>query len=131
MRSQRWPMCEWSSDYGYDSQTFQDLWRRARKQHKCEECSGIIHPGANYRFVSGRSEGEIWQAKICAACDETRNRFADEHKGERPLLGELDEALRECVADETSWDDDDNEVVTEAGKRWQQALDEMRARGAK
>ncbi len=45
-------------------------------------------------------------------------------------MGGLDEALEHCVDEETTIDDEDNEVLTEAGKRWQAELDGMAQRRA-
>jgi hypothetical protein len=39
--------------------------RRARKQHKCEECCGYIMPGEQYECVTGKWDGEV---SICGEC---------------------------------------------------------------
>lgn len=124
-------MCEWQGpDDGDAPSAFSEKWRRARVSHECFECGGKIAVGERYRFVSGVWEGRGDSFKFCLQCTETLAAFAKEHDGERPYYGGLDEALGECVDEETTINDDDTETLSEAGQRWQKALDEMRARRA-
>jgi hypothetical protein len=44
----------------------------ARKQHRCEECSGVILPGERYNYVFGKWEGECSQFKVCERCHDLR-----------------------------------------------------------
>ena len=46
--------------------------RRARKTHKCVECSGPIIPGDNYEYVSGKWEGYFDAFSTCEACVDLR-----------------------------------------------------------
>lgn len=122
-------MCEYSSDVGnVGGVCFAGKVRRARKARACGECGGTIVAGAHYRRMAGTSEGDIWTFNLCLPCEAVRDEFSKAHDGDRPLLGELDEALDYCVEEETRFDDDDNEIVTEAGQHWHKALDEMTAR---
>lgn len=44
--------------------------RRARKQHKCEECGRRIEAGERYRYTSGiDSDGFAFSHKLCSHCD--------------------------------------------------------------
>ena len=48
--------------------------RRARKEHKCTECRGLILKGEYYTYTSMLYDGE-WEAhKICEDCYELRER---------------------------------------------------------
>lgn len=49
---------------------------RARKQHRCEECSVPIKPGDTYRYVTGRYEGDWFEMRFCAHCDFIRHVIA-------------------------------------------------------
>jgi hypothetical protein len=46
--------------------------RTARKQHRCEECSGLILPGDKYEYVSGKWEGCLSTFKTCEQCVDLR-----------------------------------------------------------
>lgn len=42
--------------------------RRARKEHRCEECRRTIEPGETYRFEAWVFDGTLDQQKTCAHC---------------------------------------------------------------
>jgi hypothetical protein len=44
--------------------------RKAKKEHKCEECGKIINIKENYIYVSGISDGEPTSYKLCLECEE-------------------------------------------------------------
>jgi hypothetical protein len=46
--------------------------RKARKQHKCDECSGLIVPGDKYEYVSGKWEYTVGDFKTCERCLDIR-----------------------------------------------------------
>lgn len=46
--------------------------RKARKPHKCEECSGSILRGEKYEYVSGKWDGFVSQFKTCERCVDLR-----------------------------------------------------------
>lgn len=46
--------------------------RRARKQHRCEECCGIISVDEQYENVSGMWDGYIDTFKTCVRCLDIR-----------------------------------------------------------
>ncbi|MBU0792041.1 MAG: hypothetical protein KKC55_16455 [Gammaproteobacteria bacterium] len=45
----------------------------ARKQHKCCECYGVIHPGQKYSLVAGCWDGDMDTFKTCMPCVDARN----------------------------------------------------------
>jgi len=46
--------------------------RKARKQHKCYECSGVILPGETYEYVFGVWDGRADNFKTCSHCVDLR-----------------------------------------------------------
>lgn len=42
--------------------------RRARKIHMCSECGRVISPGEHYLYAAGKTEGDLWFAKVCDHC---------------------------------------------------------------
>lgn len=54
------------------SDFYREVTRKARKEHLCCECREAIKPGARYAYATGKSNGDMWQAKTCATCYEIR-----------------------------------------------------------
>jgi hypothetical protein len=50
--------------------------RKARKDHRCCECDGVITPGTVYEYVSGIWDGRPASFKTCPLCAEIRSHFA-------------------------------------------------------
>ena len=42
--------------------------RRARKDHLCDDCHGIIKKGASYDYQACAGGGEVWNWKRCGRC---------------------------------------------------------------
>src|SRR4051812_13436472 len=63
-------------DSGATTEFFYEETRKARKQHKCSECSGVIDVGKKYWRVGGKCEGEIWRQSICGPCHEVNRVFS-------------------------------------------------------
>ncbi len=58
-----------SCDYDGDYPAFYSESRvRARKPHKCCECSGVIGRGETYRRATGCWDGRVSTFKTCADC---------------------------------------------------------------
>jgi predicted RNA-binding Zn-ribbon protein involved in translation (DUF1610 family) len=80
-----------------------ELWhetpRKARKNHKCSSCGGIIHPKATYTVHFSIYEGAATSEKICDPCREARAEFADAHDGVSPTPGYFPQLLDRCIAD--------------------------------
>jgi hypothetical protein len=50
-----------------------ELWRVARKQHKCCECHGQIKKGDTYQFISQLQGGTWYKYKTCEPCADLRD----------------------------------------------------------
>ncbi len=61
---------------------------KARKEHVCCECQGIIKPGEIYHRFSGVCEGGIEVYKICSWCWKMHGEMEDKLKMQIPF-GEL------------------------------------------
>lgn len=48
---------------------------KARKQHKCSECRGIIEPGTEYENVRGLWDGDFQAYKTYSDCMSLRKEF--------------------------------------------------------
>src|SRR6478609_8839022 len=91
-------MCDVDFD-GYNDFTC-EVKRKARKQHRCEECRKFIEKGEFYTHHSSKYDGVLSSHKTCARCD----RSADTHsKSERAMgnngafyVGQLLEMVGEC-----------------------------------
>jgi hypothetical protein len=46
--------------------------RKARKTHKCDECSRLINIGDEYEYVSGKWDDFIGSYKTCFECSDVR-----------------------------------------------------------
>lgn len=69
--------------------------RKARKQHKCEECHDVIDVGETYEYVSGNSDGRLWTAKTCEHCAIQRKELLAQTGRTCFYYGDLQEMLRE------------------------------------
>lgn len=58
-------------DYDAPQFYFADI-RKARKQHKCEECGAPILPGDRYESVVGKWDGFVDTFKTCERCHDIR-----------------------------------------------------------
>lgn len=47
---------------------YSETWRKARREHQCEECGTRIVPGESYRAASGIWDGRAATHKQCAEC---------------------------------------------------------------
>ena len=96
---------------------------RARKQHTCDCCGGLIRPGSVYVRHFSICDGDVTIEKCCAPCKAARVEFAaaDGHMMGTPSYSM--EMLRECVAEAFSED------LTDEDKRWRVLLSGMRRRG--
>lgn len=51
---------------------------KARKVHKCCECSREIMPGEHYQRIAGKFDGYMYGEKTCAECAEIRSALSCE-----------------------------------------------------
>lgn len=42
--------------------------RKAAKDHRCGECARVIHKGEDYQYAAGKTDGLMWEAKVCSHC---------------------------------------------------------------
>lgn len=68
---------------------------KARKQHRCGECGRTIEPGETYMSASGKSDGDVWTAKVCRHCRVAVAWLAAQCGGS--VFGEIAEDLRNHV----------------------------------
>lgn len=59
------------TDYDAPDFYFADS-RKARKEHKCDECRRAIRPGEVYQYVSGKWDGRVGVYKTCLHCEVTQ-----------------------------------------------------------
>lgn len=64
-----------SMDYEGSSDFYRAETRKARKPHRCCECREVINVGEVHQYVAGKSDGEFWEDRTCAACHEIRRVF--------------------------------------------------------
>ena len=61
--------------YDVTNDFYRETTRRAAKPHRCCECGEAIAVGEIHEYVTGKSEGDFWQNRTCAACAEIRKAF--------------------------------------------------------
>jgi hypothetical protein len=76
--------------------------RKARKQHKCYECSGSILPGEQFEYVAGRWDGNFDWFKTCSRCVDLRTWVRNNIPCVCWAHGNLHDDLREHVS-AASW----------------------------
>lgn len=92
----------------------------ARKDHRCSCCGGRIRAGEVYVRHFSVFEGDVSAEKSCAACEEMRRDFREEHHGTCGTPGYMQTLLEECI----DYEDEGT------GAKWRAAIDAMRARRA-
>ncbi len=107
-------MCDY--DGGESATLWVKKFPRARKEHRCEACDGMVKPGARYMSLFSIFEGSCATAKCCLPCNRAIERFGKEH-GQQPYPTALVETLQECI----DWD-------AESSKRWRPVLRRVLAR---
>ena len=65
--------------------------RRARKPHRCCECSRTIAVGEEHEYATGKNDGVFWDYRTCAECREIRQAYCCDSW----LFGQLWESMRE------------------------------------
>ncbi|QSR18388.1 hypothetical protein [Novosphingobium sp. KA1] len=48
-------------------------WKRARKPHRCEECSGVIPAGTRYQHIRAVWDHQWGQVRTCIECVQVRD----------------------------------------------------------
>lgn len=63
-------------DADFSPEFFNESWRKARKDHVCDECHKKIEPKQSYKYISGKWDGEISIYKVCIDCDTLREKIS-------------------------------------------------------
>lgn len=79
-------VCIGSDDYDGEYGFSDVLWPKARKEHKCCECSRVIGVGEKYQRWSMKWDGSVESFKTCLFCCEIREGFSC---GNSTTLGQL------------------------------------------
>lgn len=74
-------------DFDNGPECYQEIWRKARKDHKCCECYRDIKKGEKYQYISGIWDGRPSSFKTCKQCATIR----DEYFCGCAMLGDLRE----------------------------------------
>jgi hypothetical protein len=62
---------------------------KARKEHRCCECSQPIKPGEVYERAVAKYDGRIYSYKTCTPCSRIRHDYCAPYKGLREQVWEL------------------------------------------
>lgn len=58
-------------------QLLNDALRRARKEHRCDECGSAIREGREYNAMAIAFEGSIDNVKLCLYCSAASTEFSE------------------------------------------------------
>lgn len=83
---------------------------KARKQHKCDECSRVIRPGESYFRFAGTWEGDFWSTRFCATCVKLIDWL--QKRGHSWVGDQIREDVRECAA----WEIEQKRLALEAAR---------------
>jgi len=64
---------------------------KAIKEHKCDECGGLIKKGEKYYVHKGLCDGDWFRIKNCDACESIRHDYGC------GAIGGLDDIVFECL----------------------------------
>src|ERR1700752_1586871 len=92
----REPMCM-IEDADGSCQVLQDQTRKARKEHRCSECSRIIRAGEDYRYEVTLYDGSCNTHKTCSHCQVSRAWLSDNCGGW--VYGAVEEDIAEHARD--------------------------------
>jgi hypothetical protein len=82
----------------------------AKTRHECYECGGIILPGEQYEYTSGKWDGQFDTFKICERCHDIRQWVQNNVPCLCWAFGHILEDCREAV-EEASWRGEDGEPL--------------------
>ena len=120
-------------DDDYTAGVWSDTRVKARKQHGCDCCKGIIEPGQVYVRHFSTWEGDLCSEKLCSVCDHFMDEFGKvEGHPARTTPRSLTDYLSQCIseADDDIYDEESDEYKPGPGtQRWQEMLDTIKARG--
>ncbi len=84
---------DWDNDGSVEFYRFDHP--KARKDHVCSECRGLIPKGSEYEKYISKFDGDFTETKTCLLCVEIRQVFSCGEQG--PPLGELWNSMRESA----------------------------------
>jgi hypothetical protein len=67
-------MCFYYDEY---AEVWNEVDRKARKAHRCDECGGPISAGESYRYISWIDYDGLGQFKVCGKCHRVRRAIHD------------------------------------------------------
>ena len=104
-------------DYGDGYSAFSSTsFPKAKKHHRCNECSRIIVIGENYEKNSGKYDGDMFTHKMCAHCSVAAKLLIKKCDGY--VYGEVFEDLEEHIGYEYKWDKDARRLCAGMRKKW-------------
>jgi len=103
-------------DYADANEFCSESWRSAAKKHACGECGREIGAGETYLRAAGKSDGEMYQAKMCAHCH-AGARLLQRHCGGY-LFGGVYEDLKEHVSEALPWSMQAARLVVGMRRKW-------------
>jgi hypothetical protein len=74
---------------------FTDLTPKAKKEHKCEMCRGVILPGEKYHRQSGKYDGEFFDRKLHNSCNNIITTYCSENGESEFEYDGIDDWLRD------------------------------------
>lgn len=84
-------------DCGDGPSTYRETRPKARRDHKCCECGGVIRSGETYTSFWGVWDGESSTFKTCADCEALAGWAMDEHDCFCPNFGSLHDGVLKLV----------------------------------
>lgn len=87
---------------------FNEIMRKAKKEHKCCECCQKIKPGEKYQYCSGVWDGVPDSYKTCLLCVKLRENYANE-AGKNVAF----EGLKEAISNEFYFSYGINEFIND------------------
>jgi hypothetical protein len=79
-------MCDYSDGL---PEFYLETLRKAKKSHRCDECSADISPGENYMYISAKYDSVVQSYKQCEFCHCSMH---GDHN-ENPCIGEIWQTL--------------------------------------
>jgi len=68
---------------------FNEVERRARKEHRCTECGQPIVAGEQYFYTSAKWDGVVCSVKTCKPCAQIRDDYCGPYSSLREYIIEL------------------------------------------
>jgi hypothetical protein len=102
--------CDVGVDFDEGPEFYTEKIIKARKQHKCNECRGMINKGEKYERVTGKWDGNVSTYKTCLDCLSIRKQFFSNGWSFSDMLWDLKDHIvetdaglsQECIAKLTS-----------------------------